>query len=168
MTTMFAIGTLADDLGHAVSDDGTVSTYPVSDYGDVAIAIPVDCRHDGIERGRVVHLRRRQRDLVAVAELHSAPPWALDGPVYWSPSLGRNNDGSLRLLGLSITPSPATVGLTPLRFTSTLDRHDPVQAGAIEECRRRTEGERRGFDLPLRITGDPEIEHRHHRPVVTY
>ena len=130
-----AVGTFADSCGIveyvsevAVKDDrGRVSVTryrelehaPASRYSTCQPSpIPVRWRHRD-EIGRVVLLERRGGQLGAVAVLPGPAEFFTDGGVelFWSSGTADDRSSAgLKIRELSLTPSPATNGLAPVRF----------------------------------------------------
>jgi hypothetical protein len=165
-------GVIADDDGMCVQYDDLdgrhLSAWPALAYrSSQPERIPVHWRHRGAELGEVIHLEHRNRHLhaVCVVDFDRAEVDTLDpnGPIFFSPTAaGARPDlvaSDVTLEELSLTDSPASLGLTPVSILCGDVRSDadrahwplstmtPLLANAIDTAAAR----RRYRGMPLQV-----------------
>ena len=165
MSTHTIFGAIADKAGGAVTTDEygrrQYISCPSTSYRRVQSHVGVRVDHQGAEVGRVEHLELwddPQRQLVAVASV-TLDDDDLTGDWYWSPTIRFDDDaGALDLVELSLTQSPATVGLRPLT----------IRCGDV-----RYAWARRGWDLRsnrlermLTLAGEAADQGRQDQPIL--
>jgi hypothetical protein len=107
-----------DLAGAAATVEHRYENHPAHLYAErQPFGLPVLYRHRRNTRlGTVVHLHRRQGRLTAVAELDVDAEMFEGVELRWSSGTATEGDGTLTMAELSLTPSPASVGLWPVRF----------------------------------------------------
>jgi hypothetical protein len=95
-------------------------SHPSDRYSRIQpFGLPVLYRHRReVGLGRVVHLHRRDGRLTAVAELDVDAKMFEGVELRWSSGTATERNGQYTMGELSLTPSPASVGLWPVRFWS--------------------------------------------------
>lgn len=180
MSKLTIVGIAADAIGFSMGRDHWMdergrahrriefAAVPASCYHTTLPRIPMDWRH-GRQIGEIVHLER-DGHLTVVAELDIDRCFDLDlfdGPMFLSPETWeeRFRDGvRAELMSVAITPTPAGVGLRPIR----------IHGGSLEAVARRATGHQRGlleravqarrrrqYGDPLRIIDQPNGVERH-------
>lgn len=114
------VGVVADKLGHCewLTPTGRqLEAHPHDAYNEVQPEIiPIQFRHEAVELGRVLLLRRDANNLLAVAVVGPHPEGAfggLDGALYFSALTAGDPE---ILVELTLTADPASVGLPPVRI----------------------------------------------------
>jgi hypothetical protein len=126
-----AVGPVADkyglcrfssyDLADATATvEHRYENHPSDRYSRIQpYGLPVLYRHrPDTHIGTVVHLHRRQGRLTAVAELDVDAEMFEGVELRWSSGTATERNGEYKMGELSLTPSPASVGLWPVRFWS--------------------------------------------------
>jgi hypothetical protein len=163
----------------------TYALHPAAEFRSIQPArIEVDLNHRGQAVGRVVHLERTADDtLWGVAVLDSIEPSDLDafGRSWFSATVSAERRGvhrrDIELRSLSITKSPAGVGLAPLRWLAGDIRRPEHRAhwtgtpAIVRSCAQAL-GHYRPSNEPIYIQGAlPRVEYAtddcgHRRPFI--